>query len=132
MLRVGFQWLDGSFHENVEVTESRDPNDIDLVTFYKLPVGVSQQQIMLQAPDLFPRTAADQSIMKNAYFVDAYTVSLGLPGPLLVQHSTYWYSMWSHRRDSTWKGYLQIDLDPQEDALAALQLTTPAVTGGSP
>ena len=37
--------------------------------------------------------------------------------------------MWSHRRDSTWKGYLQIDLDPHGDALAAVQLKTPAIHG---
>jgi hypothetical protein len=32
----GFQWLDGSFAEHVEVIEQRPPNDIDVVTFYGL------------------------------------------------------------------------------------------------
>src|SRR5437868_13267322 len=32
----GFQWLDGSFLEQVELLESRPPNDIDVVTFYRL------------------------------------------------------------------------------------------------
>src|SRR5690606_2626974 len=32
----GFQWLDGSFLENVEITESRSPNDLDVVTFYAI------------------------------------------------------------------------------------------------
>jgi hypothetical protein len=34
----------------------------------------------------------------------------------------YWYSMWSHRRDGMWKGFVQIDLSPSEDtpALAIL------------
>lgn len=131
-LREGFQWLNGSFHENVEVNEARDPNDIDVVTFYRLPVGFDQQQALTQFADVFPQTAQARLTLKATYFVDAYIVSLGLPGPLLVQHSAYWYSMWSHRRDATWKGYLQIDLDPQEDALAAIQLRAPAVPGGSP
>src|SRR6478735_7819025 len=30
----GFQWLDGSFLENIEISERRNPNDLDLVTFY--------------------------------------------------------------------------------------------------
>ena len=33
----GFQWLDGSFLEHIELTEGRAPNDIDVVTFYRLP-----------------------------------------------------------------------------------------------
>lgn len=131
-LRAGFQWLNGSFHENVEVNEGRDPNDLDVVTFFTLPVGVTQQQIMLLAPDLFPNTAAGQATLKAAYFVDAYAVSLGSRPLLLVQQSAYWYSMWSHRRDSTWKGYLQVNLDPMDDALAAVQLRAPAITGGTP
>jgi hypothetical protein len=35
----GFQWLDGSFMENIETLESRPPNDMDVVTFYHLPIG---------------------------------------------------------------------------------------------
>ena len=34
----GFQWLDGSFLENVEMTEKRDPGDLDLVTFFRQAV----------------------------------------------------------------------------------------------
>ncbi len=127
-LNAGFQWLDGSFLENIEATDSRDPNDLDVVTFYSLPVGLTQQQVQVQAPDLFPRNAAEQTRLKTTYFVDPYFVSLGSRAPLLVLQSTYWYSMWAHRRDSTWKGFLQIDLDPTEDALAALHLRV----GGNP
>jgi hypothetical protein len=41
----------------------------------------------------------------------------------LVAQSSYWYSMWSHRRNQAWKGFLQIDLAPSQDveALAWLQ-----------
>jgi hypothetical protein len=118
----GFQWLDGSFLENIELTESRDPNDLDVVTFYSLPTGVTQQQMLSLAPDLFPSSAIGRASLKTSYFVDAYEVSLRLRTSSLIQQSTYWYSMWSHRRDQSWKGYLQIDLDPGEDALAASHL----------
>lgn len=30
----GFEWLDGSFIENIEITEKRPPRDLDLVTFF--------------------------------------------------------------------------------------------------
>ena len=122
-LTTGFQWLDGSFMENVEATETRDPKDIDVVTFYTLPVNITQQQIQATTPDLF-----NHGILKATYFVDAFVVSLGSRAAILVQQSAYWYGVWSHRRDSTWKGYLQVDLDPVEDALAALNLRA----GGTP
>ena len=43
----GFQWVDGSFLENVEDIESRPPNDIDVVTFFFLPDGQNQQSFSL-------------------------------------------------------------------------------------
>jgi hypothetical protein len=131
-LTTGFQWIDGSFLENIEVTESRDPNDVDVVTFFSLPVGSTQQQVVARAPDAFPITHAERLAFKSVFFVDPYFVSLGSRPPLLVQQSAYWYSMWSHRRDAIWKGYLQVNLDPSEDPLAAIQLRVPAIPGGSP
>src|SRR4051812_362167 len=62
-LRTGFQWLDGSFMENVETTETRDPKDLDVVTFFSLPVGVTQQQIQAVAPDLL-----NHGLLKATYF----------------------------------------------------------------
>src|SRR5437867_13022888 len=39
-LTTGFQWLDGSFMEHIEVgARRRPPNDIDVVSFYHLPPG---------------------------------------------------------------------------------------------
>ena len=131
-LATGFQWINGSFLENTEVTETRDPNDLDVVTFYSLPVGLTQRDVILAAPDAFPLDPAQRTAFKADFLVDPYFVSLGSRAPLLVQQSTYWYSLWSHRRDATWKGYLQIDLDPAEDGLAAIQLRVPAMPGGSP
>lgn len=33
-LKAGYQWLDGSFLEDIETSESRPPNDLDLLTVY--------------------------------------------------------------------------------------------------
>ena len=109
-LTTGFQWLNGSFLEQVETLESRDPNDIDVVTFFELPSGTTQSQLSSAHMPLFDRNGT-----KAQFHVDAYFVGLDLPSPLLVRRSAYWYSLWSHRRTWTWKGYLEVDLLPEED-----------------
>jgi hypothetical protein len=118
----GFQWLDGSFLENVEILEARAPNDIDVVTFFDLPAGKSQMYIQQQFPDLFPSSRIAHQKLKDTYCVDAYYEDLGKPPSRLVRQSSYWYSMWSHRRNQAWKGYLQIDLAPNDDSSAIAQL----------
>lgn len=128
----GFQWLDGSFLEHVELLESRPPNDIDVVTFYKLPVGKTQQDLQAQAPDIFPNSRASQLAMKANFYVDAYAVHLGMVSERLVKQGAYWYSMWSHRRNQIWKGYVQVDLAPIEDAAAQAALTNLGNQGVQP
>ena len=128
----GFQWLDGSFLEHVELLESRPPNDIDVVTFYKLPVGKTQLDLQVQAVDIFPNSRASQQAMKANYRVDAYTVHLGMVSERLIEQGTYWYSMWSHRRNQIWKGYVQVDLAPIEDAAAQAALVNLGNQGVQP
>ncbi|MDO5090190.1 MAG: hypothetical protein Q4D61_01460 [Cardiobacteriaceae bacterium] len=110
----GFQWLDGSFMEDVETLEGRAPRDMDVVTFFHLPDDMDQSGFAEQYPNLFDKTAIAQT-----YSMDAYFVVLGeemLAGD--VRKITYWYSMWSHRRDGLWKGFVQIDLDSAQDEAA--------------
>ena len=106
----GFQWLDGSFLEQVELTESRAPRDIDVVTFVESTEGVS-----LTAENEW---IAEHDLVKSKCLVDHYFVELNLPSRSLIAQTTYWYSMWSHRRSQLWKGFLQIDLAPTDDAMA--------------
>lgn len=115
----GFQWVDGSFCEQLA---TREPNDVDLVTFYVKPTGVDLAALVASQPELFsPRLA------KPRYLCDVYFVELhggGHADPALV---TYWYSLFSHRRaDLTWKGILQVPLAPTHDthALDILTLAT--------
>jgi len=112
---VGFQWLDGSFLECVESLRHCPPNDVDVVTFYVVPNGQTQRTLEISHPQLF-----DHDSLKNIYHVDAYFVELkGTAVGKLISESTYWYSLWSHQRDSLlWKGYLQIDLSPTDDNIA--------------
>ncbi|MCB9933237.1 MAG: hypothetical protein H6841_07445 [Planctomycetes bacterium] len=116
----GFQWFDGSFLEDVEAIEIRAPRDIDVVTFFELPAGATQTTLATGHPALF-----DHPQNKVSYKVDAYFVVLGQPtGQPQVKTVAYWYSMWSHRRSGLWKGFVQVSLDPAQDAAARALLTT--------
>lgn len=106
----GFQWLDGSFMEHVELLESRPPNDMDVVSFADIPSVVEQS---LTAEDL--RALADSLWIKATYKVDHYIVPLSESPETLIEMSAYWYSMWSHRRSMQWKGFLSVRLEPGFD-----------------
>jgi len=131
-LVAGFQWVDGSFLEHIEIIESRPPNDVDVVTFYRLPAGKSQGDLARQAPELFPQNAAAKKALKASFHVDAYLVGLEIPPERLTQQSAYWYSIWSHRRNQVWKGFVQIDLAPTNDADAAKTLAGLVHAGAHP
>lgn len=112
----GFQWLDGSFAENIEAHEQRPPNDIDIVTFAFSPVGLTSTQIgqmLAEHPALFMNAQA-----KEKYGCDAYMLPLDKSPENLVKRCTYYFGLFSHRRsDQVWKGLLQIPLE-SDDALA--------------
>lgn len=114
-LDSGFQWLDGSFMENVEALENRPPNDMDVVSFLNIPKNF--------APSTEDLLIFNPVIAKERFKVDAYTVEMNLmPPEQVISRSAYWYSMWSHRRNQAWKGFLKIDLNPSEDAEATAWL----------
>jgi hypothetical protein len=117
----GFHWIDGSFIENIDAIENRPPHDIDIVTFYQMPDGESQRSLYEKAPHLF-----DHNYVKETYAIDSYFYSyLGAKlEPPVVKEISYWYSMWSHRRDSLWKGFVQIDLDQTDDENAKMVLNS--------
>lgn len=111
----GFQWLDGSFLENIEIQEGRDPNDLDAVTFITDPATPA---------DLSARLATKQNLLdhahvKGTYSVDHYWVSIGSDPAFLVDQTRYWYGLFSHRRDRVWKGMLVVDLIDKSDDDAA-------------
>ncbi len=117
-LTQGFQWVDGSFLENIELLESRPPKDIDVVTFFHLPNNSTQQELLDTSPRLF-----NSKDTKDDHHVDAHFVQLNGDIPEdLVSKSTYWYSIWSHRRNLLWKGYLQINLSQTQDDSARDEL----------
>ncbi len=126
-LTSGFQWLDGSFVEDIETgSRKRPPGDIDVVTFYRLAGGVTQAEIIARHPDLFPADQPGIQALKDRFQVDARTVHLGQSGETLAGRGAYWSGVWGHQRDTfTWKGFLQIDLSPAGDAAAQALLSSP-------
>jgi len=120
----GFQWLDGSFAEDVEANQQRPPNDIDLVTFAFSPAGLDNAHInaMVNAhSDLFIPAQ-----VKAKYGCDAYLLPLDRSPVNLVKRATYYFGLFSHRRaDQVWKGLLQIPLGT-DDASARALLQNPS------
>jgi hypothetical protein len=102
----GFQWLDGSFLEDVENRQSRSPGDIDVVSFLHSP----------SAPVILPPTLTDHDATKNQFNVDHFVVPLNWNGEIIVEHSRFWCGLFSHRReDGVWKGMLRVDLGTNAD-----------------
>lgn len=119
----GFQWLGGSFVENIETQELRDPGDVDVVTFISHPVArLDVDALIVTAPWLL-----DHDFVKATFHVDHYLFPLSVPAEPIVELTRYWYGLFSHRRDREWKGMLRIELtDPNDDAAAF------AALGGTP
>lgn len=115
----GFQWLDGSFVEDVEAREDRPPNDIDVVTFAYPPGGMSKEQVrqlLADYPELF-----DHDRCKAGFHCDTSVVNLTTSPEWLVTQTRYWYGLFSHRRgDALWKGMLQLPLESDDETATAL------------
>ena len=110
----GFQWIDGSFVEDTTQHHSREPNDIDVVTFFELPPGQTEIQLLQANQPIF-----DLASIKAQFGVDGYPVVLSICNwSYLVRKVTYWQSLWSHDRNFRWKGFLEIDLSNVQDHIA--------------
>jgi hypothetical protein len=119
-LTNGFQWLDGSFLENVEIREQRSPNDLDLITVYWGYDIKFQQNLMQNFPQF-----ADSNLSKQTYSLDHYPFDAGYTPIATIEQSKYWVQLFSHNRDAVWKGMLQIELNTtNEDAQALQHLNT--------
>ena len=126
-LSKGFQWINGSFVENVEANKNRNPNDIDVVTFFELPPGETEVTLNTKSPHLF-----DNKQIKQQFLTDSYCFPLGNDKPIsyFIKLSHYWYSMWAHQRDSfAWKGFLEIDLSREYDDESMKYLLNQTWTG---
>ena len=109
----GFQWIDGSFVEDIEQSsDPHSPNDVDVVTFFYGNGNNASYEHLL-----------DPRITKPIFHVDARGIELGEPLDVgTAVEIGLWNSLWSHNRDGIWKGFIQVDLDPEEDPPARARL----------
>lgn len=113
-LATGFQWLDGSFLEDIETRLGRPPADLDVVTVYWGYDLNFQTSLAAKFPE-FNRP----SLAKTTYSLDHYPFDAGDAPDKTVEFSRYWSLLFSHNRLGVWKGMLMIDLDTPADDLAA-------------
>ena len=110
----GWQWVNGSFAQNVEKSENRDPNDVDVVTFVHFPDGIDINAFFLQHERLL-----DSLYTKREFGVDAYYFDLSRsPHSWFMDRTRYWHNWWSHTRKNEEKGYFQVLLSAEDDKKA--------------
>ena len=102
----GFQWVDGSFLENIEAEANRPPNDLDVVTFYLPPDAGFNARVATSYPLL-----TDQGQIHKTYRLDHYFLDMACHPVLTVEGTRYWSLLFSHRRDGIWKGMVRVDLN---------------------
>ena len=113
-LTNGFQWLDGSFLEDIEKRESRPPKDLDVVTIYWGYDIAFQSNLMAKFPEF-----ADPMLSKANFSLDHYPFDASYSPETTVESSRYWISLFSHNRLAVWKGMLRVELNTVADDLAS-------------
>lgn len=111
----GFQYLDGSFLEDIEnSTLNRPPNDLDLLTFFN-PFSPDQETLIFADFADF----ANRTLCKTNYSLDHMPINLGTNPHDLVEFTRYFIQLFTHNRSNVWKGMLKLDvgkLDEDVDA----------------
>jgi hypothetical protein len=120
----GFQWVDGSFVEDKERRLGLAPGDIDVVSVFDRPAGLTDHAGWIQRAN---QNAAlfDPAYCKATFKCEAFYIDLGRSGQLIASQSAFWFSLFSHQRDTfRWKGVVRCLLgDDTIDADADLELT---------
>lgn len=122
-IQVGFQWVDGSFTEDVEA-QGREPRDIDVVTLSYRPPMLAADAMAWTAFVDAQRAGGifDRTLNRDAFDCDTSFVDLHAAPHLIARQAAYWNGLFSHRRDTfQWKGMLAVPLHADDlPAIAAL------------
>lgn len=107
----GFQWLNGSFMENIEISQNRPPKDLDVVTFFGNLSLADQANLRSTFPEF-----GNPSLSKNNFNIDHYPVDYTYRPEVTVEQTRYWLQLFTHNRIGIWKGILKLPLNtPIED-----------------
>ena len=112
----GFQWLDGSFVENIEKQENRSPNDLDLITFY-FGYDKNFQDKLVQNFAEF----ADRDLGKKNYLLDHFPFDATYSPVNNIEFTRYFVQLFSHNRNKVWKGMIRIELNTTDQDNEALE-----------
>jgi hypothetical protein len=117
-LNDGIQWINGSFVNDKMSQKGEEPGDIDVITLFNVPPGVTQQQLLTGSPELFGGPGVNRN--KELFDVDSYFVSLNSGSVSYTTKSiAFWNNLWYHTKEGRRKGFLSVDLAPNEDQDAA-------------
>ncbi len=110
----GFQWLDGSFLEDIEILEKRAPRDLDILTYYRNLNSEKQADIRINFPEF-----ANSSLSKASFLLDHYPIDYAFQPELTVELTRYWLQLFTHNRNNVWKGMLRLAINtPIDDQYA--------------
>ncbi|MBS1969480.1 MAG: hypothetical protein JSU04_04200 [Bdellovibrionales bacterium] len=107
----GAQWIDGSFLEH-EYRRGRAPADLDVVTWVTAPDLTSMGWLEEALKDLPVGNDA-----KKTYLCDVYFDIANADGFVEPSGAAYWIGLFGHTRSKEWKGFIQISLEEDEDAI---------------
>jgi hypothetical protein len=117
----GRQWLSGSFLEDIEALEKRDPQDVDIVTICNRPVPYGTDSVAWARFFNANLHLFDPRQTKAAFHCDARFIDLDIDGLSIVDQTRFWFGLFSHRRGGLWKGMLRVPLQvTQDDADASV------------
>ncbi|MCC5941014.1 MAG: hypothetical protein JJU37_05680 [Balneolaceae bacterium] len=115
-IQYGFQWIDGSFIENIEISESRSPRDIDVVTFFAGLNDSDQSSIISSFPEFM-----HPELCKKSFSVDHYPVDYSFKPDFTVEATRYWLQLFTHSRTNIWKGILRLPLNTSVEDQHAIE-----------
>ena len=122
----GFQWVNGSFIANTAQTGNREPNDIDVVTFYHLPDGSTQESLYAEFHPVF-----DNGAVLERYSTDTSAICLDSENMFyLLKVAAFWHTIWSHTKHGRRKGYVALSLSNDMDPAAGIILDEQIGTAG--
>lgn len=102
--------------EAIEVSEGRDPGDIDVMSFVRRPAAANSDAdfaaLVRANLDVFDPNQAKANFKCDHYSQD---LDLGVD----VDRICYWHAVFSHRRNGSWKGFVQV-IDEGEKSDQAL------------
>ena len=114
----GFQFINGSFVEDVETMQSRAPRDIDIVSFLAVPDKYVTGRVPWNPNGLafWKAQVAGRIENKRRFSLDTYAY---LSPTVTYRDITYWHGLFSQQRDTfDWKGYIVVFLDAAADQVA--------------